>query len=195
MPFSIDLQHHPAATFHSRGGISVPTQRWNHRALCNEQMSSFYTISPTPSWVWDDAEDILQAKCSAKQGCIPVGMQVPKQLPSKPAKAEALKARLISDTSLARIQPPLEHQLPYLKIRTNGASHFATCCCTHPAAAWWEFWYKGRYNTQIQWLSDLFQWSMFGQEPCLIFCNQPSQASLISFCHIIFCKSYHHLSL
>lgn len=112
-------------------------------------------------------------------------MQIPKQLPSKPAaKAEARKAWLFSDTSWAVIQPPLEHQFPYLKIRAKRASLLATCCSTHPAAAWWEFWYKGGYNTHIQRLPDLFWWSTLGQEPCLTSCNQPTQASLIRLCPI-----------
>lgn len=48
MPFNIALQHHPAALLHSKGGISILMQSCGHRALCNEQMSSFGTISPTP---------------------------------------------------------------------------------------------------------------------------------------------------
>lgn len=32
MPFNINLQHHPAATFHARGGISIPAQSSSNRA-------------------------------------------------------------------------------------------------------------------------------------------------------------------
>lgn len=229
MPFNTALQHHPAATFHSRGGISILAQSWSHRALCNEQMSSFYTISPTPilrarrcksSAAAGEVEmlgkrqrqceskqvsapllagrfivradvcafpaggsNVREAKCFAKQSRIPLGTQVLKQLPSKPAaKAEAPKAWLFSDISLAVIQPPLEHQFPSLKIRANRASLLATCCSAHATAAWWEFWYNGRYNTHIQQLPDLFRWSTLEQEPCLTSCHRPNQASLRRLC-------------
>lgn len=78
--------------------------------------------------------NILEGKCSAKQGCIPLGTQVPKQSPSE-LEAKALKAWLFSDTSLAVTQPSLKHQFPYLKIKGNKAFHLPTHCSTHPTAA------------------------------------------------------------